>query len=130
MNDKTVSIEEFQEQLERVVKVRVVSSRGHDEWQDVPEIALSRIQGEVANSKKWLYIDGVQVGPDKTVGFKNSQNRIDNTLVASSNYSWGGDFTGNSANQVDFSICKIYNRPLSASEITQNYNSQKSRFNL
>ena len=64
MNDKTVSIEEFQEQLERVVKVRVVSSRGHDEWQDVPEIALSRIQGEVANSKKWLYIDGVQQNPN------------------------------------------------------------------
>jgi hypothetical protein len=77
-----------------------------------------------------LYIDGTQIGPDKTVGFKNSQNRIDNTLIATSNYSWGGDFTGNSANQIDFSICKIYNRPLSSSEIQQNYNAQKSRFGL
>jgi hypothetical protein len=60
MTNEKVSIEAFQEQLERKITVRVVSSRGHDEWQDVPEIALSRIQNEVANSKKWLYIDGVQ----------------------------------------------------------------------
>jgi len=57
---ETISIEKFQEQLDRKVTVRVVSSRGHDEWQEVPEIALSRIQNEVNNSKKWLYIDGVQ----------------------------------------------------------------------
>jgi hypothetical protein len=57
---ETISIDKFQEQIDRKVTVRVVSSRGHDEWQDVPEIALSRIQNEVANSKKWLYIDGVQ----------------------------------------------------------------------
>jgi|GEM_PF-5807458 len=60
MINEKVSIEAFQEQLERKITVRVVSSRGHDEWQDVPEIALSRIQNEMANSKKWLYIDGVQ----------------------------------------------------------------------
>jgi hypothetical protein len=59
-NTEIVEIEKFQEQLDRRVTVRVVSSRGHDEWNDVPEIALSRIQNEVANSKKWLYIDGVQ----------------------------------------------------------------------
>lgn len=65
MNEKeTVAIEEFQEQLERKIKVRVVSSRGHDEWEDVPEIALSKIQNETANSKKWLYIDGVQQNPN------------------------------------------------------------------
>lgn len=57
---ETISIEKFQEQIDRKVTVRVVSSRGHDEWQEVPEIALSRIQNEVTNSKKWLYIDGVQ----------------------------------------------------------------------
>lgn len=77
-----------------------------------------------------LFIDGVQRGSNKTVGFKNSQNRIDNNLVATSNYSWGGDFTSNSANQVNFSICKMYNRPLSNVEVLQNYNAQKSRFNL
>jgi len=63
-NKETLDIEEFQEQLERKVRVRVVSSKGHDDWEDVPEIALSRIQNETANSKKWLYIDGVQQNPN------------------------------------------------------------------
>lgn len=64
MEQDKLSIEQFQEELERKVKVRVVSSRGHDEWEEVPEIALARIQSEVANSKKWLYIDGVQQNPN------------------------------------------------------------------
>jgi len=58
--DNKLSAEEFNKKLERTVTVRVVSSRGHDEWVDIPEIALSRIQNEVNTSKKWLYIDGVQ----------------------------------------------------------------------
>lgn len=60
MEENKLSIDEFNEQIERKVKVRVVSSRGHDEWVDIPELALSRIQSEVNTSKKWLYIDGVQ----------------------------------------------------------------------
>jgi hypothetical protein len=75
-----------------------------------------------------LYIDGVQVGPIKTVGFKNSQNRIDNTLTATTDYAFGGNIIG--YHEIKFSTCKIYNKPLSASEILQNYNAQKSRFNL
>lgn len=64
MTQDKLSIEEFQVELERKVKVRVVSSRGHDEWEEVPEIALARIQSEVSESKKWLYIDGVQQNPN------------------------------------------------------------------
>jgi len=75
-----------------------------------------------------LYIDGVQIGPTKTVNFKNGQNRIDNTLPATTNYSLGGLVIG--YHQVDFSNFKIYNRVLSASEVLQNYNAQKSRFNI
>ncbi|KKM93331.1 hypothetical protein LCGC14_1209460 [marine sediment metagenome] len=60
MKEEKVDLEYFQEELERRVKVRVVSSKGHDEWDEIPEIALSRIQHEVETSKKWVYIDGVQ----------------------------------------------------------------------
>ena len=75
-----------------------------------------------------LFIDGIQRGPNKTVSFKNSQNRIDNNLVASTDYALGGYIIG--YHQIDFSIFKIYNRPLSSQEIQQNYNAQKSRFGL
>ena len=75
-----------------------------------------------------LYIDGIQIGSNKTINFKNGQNRIDNTLPATTDYSLGGLVIG--YHQVDFSIFKMYNRPLSASEILQNYNTQKSRFGL
>jgi hypothetical protein len=75
-----------------------------------------------------LYIDGVQVGPSKTVNFKTSQNRIDNTLTATTDYAFGGYIIG--YNEIKFSTCKIYNRPLAASEMFQNYSTQKSRFGL
>jgi hypothetical protein len=75
-----------------------------------------------------LFIDGIQRGPNKTVNFKNSQNRIDNTLIATTDYALGGYTIG--YHQIDFSIFKIYNRPLSSQEIQQNYNAQKSRFGL
>ena len=75
-----------------------------------------------------LYIDGVQIGSNKTVNFKNGQNRIDNTLPATTNYSLGGLVIG--YHQVDFSIFRMYNRPLTLSEVQQNYRVQKSRFGL
>jgi hypothetical protein len=75
-----------------------------------------------------LYIDGVQVGPSKTVNFKTSQNRIDNTLTATTDYAFGGYIIG--YNEIKFSTCKIYNRPLASSEMFQNYSTQKSRFGL
>lgn len=74
-----------------------------------------------------LFVDGVQVGATKTVAFKNSQNRIDNTLAATSNYSWGGNQIG--FNDVNFSICRMYNRALTSIEVLQNYNANKSNFN-
>jgi hypothetical protein len=39
-------------------------------------------------------------------------------------------FSNNEGLDVSFSTVNIYNRVLSATEITQNYNAQKSRFNL
>jgi len=75
-----------------------------------------------------IYVNGVQQGSTKTVDFKNSQSRIDNNLTATTNYSWGGNVIG--YNQVDFAVMRMYNKPLSQSEITQNYNAQKSRFGL
>lgn len=50
--------------LNRLIKVRVISSKGHDEWEELPEIALSKIQTETAGGKKWLYIDNKPVNPD------------------------------------------------------------------
>jgi hypothetical protein len=60
LQNEKKSAKDFEEEMNRTVTVRVVSSRGHDEWKDMPEIALSRIQSEVNTTKKWLYIDGVQ----------------------------------------------------------------------
>lgn len=79
-----------------------------------------------------FYLDGIQVGPTKQVDFKNSQSRIDNNLTSTSTYAWGGTSGGNnnSANEVKFSICKIYNRPLSSIEVFKNYESIISRFGL
>ena len=76
-----------------------------------------------------IYINGVQQGSTKTLDFKNSQSRIDNNLTSTSNYSWGGN-NSTAFNEVDFSCMRIYNKPLSASEVLQNYNAQKSRFGL
>ena len=75
-----------------------------------------------------IYVNGVQQGSTKTVDFKNSQTRIDNNLTATTDYSWGGNIIG--YNQVDFAAMRIYNKPLSQAEVTQNYNAQKGRFGL
>ena len=77
-----------------------------------------------------IYVNGVQRGSTKTFDFKNAASRTANNLTATRNYSWGGSFTSNEANQVDFAVMRMYNKPLSQSEITQNYNAQKSRFGL
>lgn len=50
--------------LNRTVKVRVISSKGHDEWEDLPEIALDRIKRETSNGKKWLYMDGKPINSE------------------------------------------------------------------
>ncbi len=77
-----------------------------------------------------IYVNGVQQGSTKTFDFKNAASRTANNLTASSNYSWGGSHVSNEANQVDFAAMRIYNKPLSQEEITQNFNATKSRFGL
>jgi hypothetical protein len=77
-----------------------------------------------------IYVNGIQQGSTKTFDFKNSAGRTANNLTATTNYSWGGSFVSNEANEVDFSIMKIYNKTLTAQEILQNYNATKGRFNL
>jgi hypothetical protein len=75
-----------------------------------------------------IYVNGVQRGSTKTFDFKNSSSRSANNLMATSNYSWGGSHVSNEANQVDFSTMRIYNRPLTQTEIKKNYQSMFSRF--
>jgi hypothetical protein len=75
-----------------------------------------------------LFINGVQQGATKTANFKNSQLRTDNNLTSTYNYSFGGQSIG--YNEVDFGIMRMYNKPLSQVEITQNYNAQKGRYGL
>lgn len=77
-----------------------------------------------------IYVNGVQRGSTKTFDFKNSAYRTANNLTSNRNYSWGGSFVSNEANEIDFSCMRMYNRPLSATEILQNYNATKSRFGL
>lgn len=75
-----------------------------------------------------IFVNGIQRGATKTFDFKNSAGRSANNLVATSNYAWGGNVIG--WNKVDFSSMRIYNRPLSSTEVLQNYNATKGRFGL
>ncbi len=77
-----------------------------------------------------IYVNGVQRGSTKTFDFKNSASRTANNLTSTRNYSWGGSFTSNEANEIDFSCMRMYNRPLSTSEVSQNFNAQRSRFGI
>lgn len=47
------------------VTVKIVSAKGHDEFTDLPQIALDKIRAEAADSKKWVYLDGNQVNPNE-----------------------------------------------------------------
>jgi hypothetical protein len=68
-----------------------------------------------------IYLNGIEVFTENASG---------NIAHTNSNVNIGGEpsqsffFNGNIA------ICSVYNRPLSTSEILQNYNAQKSRFGL
>jgi len=57
------NLKKFKEELTSEVTVKVVSSRGHDEWTEAPFTALNRIQDECANQGKWAYLDGSQINP-------------------------------------------------------------------
>ena len=77
-----------------------------------------------------VYANGQQRGSTKTFDYKNSAGRTANNLTATRNYSWGANFQNTGANEVDFSVMKIYNKALTAEEVLQNYNATKSRFGV
>jgi hypothetical protein len=76
-----------------------------------------------------FFVDGVQYGTTKSVNFKTSLCRSDNQLTSTSPYTWGNSGpTNNAANGVNFSICRLYNRALTPTEVLQNYNAGKNRY--
>ena len=60
MKQKAVNVTE---ELKARVTIKIVSSRGHDEFEDYPRAALERIQDQCNNHSKWCYIDGIQTNP-------------------------------------------------------------------
>jgi hypothetical protein len=100
-------------------------------------VGISVDSTSVLALNKWYYITGVWTAG---ISLQVSINGIlENTTVSvlgkttlrSSSSGWvlgtisNGNFTSGYT-----AICHVYNRVLSSSEITQNYNAQKSRFNL
>lgn len=51
------TIAERKKILETKVTVKVVSSAGHDEYEETADVALTRIQDLAKNQNKWVYID-------------------------------------------------------------------------
>jgi hypothetical protein len=71
-----------------------------------------------------LYLNGAQIGSPNS-GFSNINTSAFNGIIGAEQQASATElFNGFIAN------VQIYNRALSASEILQNYNAQKSRFNL
>ena len=76
-----------------------------------------------------FFVDGVQYGTTKTVNFKTSLCRSDNQLTSTSPYTWGNEGpANNAANGVNFSICRLYNKALTPTQVLQNYNAGKNRY--
>ncbi|MBC8436901.1 hypothetical protein H8D85_01105 [bacterium] len=61
---KNSKLEDFKNELETTVLIKVVSSRGHDEFTETAGTAVARIQSECSNNGKWAYINGVQRNPN------------------------------------------------------------------
>lgn len=74
----------------------------------------------VANTVHSLYTDGILAISSSTVGTIG----LDSTTVRAGRW---GDF---GAGVIGYGNIQLYNRALSASEVLQNYNTQKSRFGL
>jgi hypothetical protein len=70
-----------------------------------------------------LFINGEQLGASNTFSGLTISNSVNDLYIGRIEYT-GYNFNGNIANS------QIYNRALTASEVLQNYNAQKSRFNL
>jgi hypothetical protein len=79
------------------------------------------------NNQHYFYKNGVNVGSNTWTNASINQNRSDGIKIGGAIYAWGmgGSYWAGSIHSV-FN----YNRALSATEISQNYNAQKSRFNL
>ena len=60
MKQKPVNVTE---ELKARIMIKVVSSRGHDEYEEYPNAALERILDQCNNHSKWCYIDGIQMNP-------------------------------------------------------------------
>jgi len=73
-----------------------------------------------AGTNAKLYIDGVLIG---TAAYRN-------TVSTNSNNFWIGRFSGDNNYTINANIAatQLYNRVLSASEVLQNYEAQKSKF--
>ena len=48
----------------KTIHVKIVSSRGHDEFNDTVEEALARILDQTQNHAKWAYLDGQHMAPE------------------------------------------------------------------
>ncbi len=57
------NMEQLNSELTKKVEIKVVSSKGHDEYTESPQEALRRIKDETTNNGKWAYLDGKQVNP-------------------------------------------------------------------
>jgi hypothetical protein len=88
----------------------------------------------VPQASQKIYINGVlqsplstQTGTPETTSFRN----FSNDVTSNSRFP-GNRFTGgqNLLTNMDVALIKIYNRELSQTEVTQNFNAHKGRFNI
>lgn len=100
----------------------VNSSAVPDINDNIPHIAQVTYNG----STLYMYLDGIQV--DSITASGNILNQNVNLFVGT------GHWTGNADSRYHFNgtiyYAKIYNKALTSTEITQNYNALKSRFGL
>jgi len=89
---------------------------------------LVRVRTKTNGNEK-LYVNGVQEYSGTLDA--NISNGTPGTLIFGQEQdSVGGGFDSSQCFYGDFAAMKLYNRTLTPSEVTQNYNSIKSRFNL
>jgi len=46
------------------VTIKIVSTKGHDEWSGMPVAALEKIKYESETTGRWAYVDGQHKTPD------------------------------------------------------------------
>lgn len=113
-----------------------VGNQGHTmNFTSIANGKWNQCVGILTPTQKAIYVNGIL-----NVGFTNHS--ITNNIPAGSNnnlplcvmslYPYGPSWAGNTDFSIlgDFAILKIYNRVLSTSEVLQNYNSTRGRFNL